>query len=382
MSRGPATWKSSDVAWAGSRRPYDLVKEIIQWFVVLIIAIPVIAWVFASPDPPPVTFKAWAQQSPKDFINTTLSEVNQTSLSAGYGPPYESAAGTATQGWGFFSPEKWFGAYLPLNTYTDFVAKPLSSSPSYTAQVSGALSTWSAASASQQQSWSKAYQSALKNAPFTGGAYDVPAGSYGPLGTILSAQYALARSGGLDNAFDANETNPTIWFSNDQTWPMLYFGDSGQGGGGPDCTSAEPKQQNRISPTQKLPKGYGCWYYNQAVINASPRYAGYLAGSTWGITNEVGNFPGAWWLVPYTIWYQFGPGLTSQSADLIAMLLTGAVSLPFLFLPWIPGLRDIPKLTRVYKIMWSDYYKSVQRQQHPPPAPAAKPVGPDARRTA
>lgn len=370
MSRGPATWKSSDVAWAGARRPYDLVKEILQWSVVLIIAIPVLAWILASPDPPPVTFKAWAQQSPKDFVNTTLSEVNQTSLSATYGPPYESAAGKSTQGWAFLSPEKWFGAYLKLNTYTDFVAKPLSTAPIYTSQVSGALSTWSAAASSQQQSWSKAYQSALQNAAFTNGAYDVASGSYGPLGTILSAQYALALSGGLDNAFDANETNPSIWYSNDQTWPMLYFGDSGQGGGGPDCVSAEPKQQNRISPTQKLPAGYGCWYYNLAVINASPRNAGYLAGDTWGITNEIGNFPGAWWLVPYTVWYQFGPGLTSQNADLFAMICTGLVSIPFMLLPWIPGLRDIPKLTRVYRLMWSDYYKSVSRQGGPTPAPA------------
>ena len=372
MSRGPATWKSSDVAWAGARRPYDLVREILLWFVVLIVGIPVLAWILASPNPPAVTFRAWAQQSPKDFINTTLSEVNQTSLSATYGPPYESAAGASTQGWGFFSPEKWFGQQIPVNTYTNYVAQPLSTAPNYNPTVSQALSTWSSASSSQQQSWSKAYQSVLQNAPFTSGAYDVPAGNYGPLGTILSAQYALALGGGLDNAFDANETNPAIWYSNDQTYPMLYFGDSGQGGGGPDCKSAEPRQQNKISPQQKLPAGYGCWYYNQSVTNTSPRYGGYLAGSSWGITNEVGNFPGAWWLVPYTVWYQFGPGLTSQNADLIAMILTAVVSIPFMLLPWIPGLRDIPKLTRVYKLMWSDYYKSVPREHGPTPAPAQK----------
>jgi hypothetical protein len=38
----------------------------------------------------------------------------------------------------------------------------------------------------------------------------VASGNYGPLGTILPAQYALALSGSLDNAFDANETNPAI----------------------------------------------------------------------------------------------------------------------------------------------------------------------------
>jgi hypothetical protein len=54
------------------------------------------------------------------------------------------------------------------------------------------------------------------------------------------------------------------------------------------------------------------------------------------------------------------------------MVLTGVVSIVFMALPWIPGLRDIPRLTRVYKLMWSDYYKSVPREHAPAPAPAQK----------
>ena len=45
------------------------------------------------------------------------------------------------------------------------------------------------------------------------------------------------------------------------------------------------------------------------------------------------------------------------------MLMTGLISLPFLFLPWIPGLRDIPRASRVYKLMWRDYYELVRRQR-------------------
>ena len=102
---------------------------------------------------------------------------------------------------------------------------------------------------------------------------------------------------------------------------------------------------------------------NQSTANVAPRYGGYLAGNNWGVVNEVGNWPGAWWLFPYSFWYQWGPGLTSQSADLWAMLMTGFVSMFFIFLPWIPGLRDIPRVSRVYRVMWRDYYRMVEREQ-------------------
>ena len=41
--------------------------------------------------------------------------------------------------------------------------------------------------------------------------------------------------------------------------------------------------------------------------------------------------------------------------------MTGLVSLPSIFLPWIPGQRDVPKGLRVYRLMGSDYYHDVAR---------------------
>ena len=32
-----------------------------------------------------------------------------------------------------------------------------------------------------------------------------------------------------------------------------------------------------------------------------------MQGTQWGITHEVGNLPGPWWLWPYAIWYQIPP---------------------------------------------------------------------------
>ena len=351
MSRGPAKWKSSDVAWSGGRRPYDLIRELIISGSIVAFLVIVLTVVFASADPPPVTMKEWATQSPRDFLATTLQEVAESSLSATYGPPYQTTAQSgSTQGFGPISPEEWFGQEIPIRTFTDYVERPLSTIPGNPA--SAALAQWKAASTPQREAWEKAYVNALKQAPqapSSNGTYEVPAGEYGPLGPILSAQYSLARSGGLDAALiGQNEHSTSIWYSNNQTFPLMYFGDSGQGGAGEDCIEAKPFKVNRHEPSQQLEKGYGCWYYNQSVSNDAPRYAGYLAGSKWGIINEVGNFPGAWWLPLYDVWYQFEPGLSSQNADLFAMIMTGLFATIFALTPWIPGLRDLPKRIPLY----------------------------------
>jgi hypothetical protein len=109
-----------------------------------------------------------------------------------------------------------------------------------------------------------------------------------------------------------------------------------------------------IQATRRRRTG-GCWYY-LSVDNSALGFGGYLAGATWGIINEVGHWPGAWWLFPNDVWYQFGYGANGQSADLYAMIMTVMVSILFMFLPCVSGLRDIAKGTRVYRLMWSDYY--------------------------
>ena len=344
------TWRSSDVAWRGGRRPYDLLKEVTISGAVVGIAVIVLSLLFASPDPPPLTMQSWAKEAPKDFVTTTVSEVTDTSGSATYGPPYQSSAQDgSTQSLGPISPETWLGERIPVDTFQDFVARPLLTQAD-DGSVRTALATWSAATSDQQTTWATAYSAAADKATFANG-YDVSAGTAsGPLNAIVRAQYELAVAGGLDDALKANELKPSIWYGNNQTFPLLYFGDSGQGGTGPDC----------ISAGDPLPAGSGCWYYNQSVANTAPRFAGYLNGGTWGVMNEVGNWPGAWWLAPYSFWYQWGYGATGSAGDLYAMLATVLVfALPMLFLPWIPGLRNIPKLTRVYRVMWGDYYRLV-----------------------
>lgn len=356
MSRGPAAWKSSDAAWRGGKRPYDLLKEITISFLVVATVVVGLSLVFASPDPTPVTFKEWASSAPKDFARTTVSEIDRTSLSATYGPPYQTTAQNgSTQGFGPISPEKWFGQAIPIDTWRNYVVAPLRTLGDAT--VDDAIAAWDAADAKQQSAWSAAYDKALLSATYGTDSVTVADGEFGPLPTLVNAQLSMAATGALDAALlrtqATNLDGANVWFSNDQTFALMYFGDSGGGGGGPDC----------IAPGQTVPKDNGCWYYNLAVDNAGPRFGGYLAGDTWGVINEVGNWPGAWWLFPYSFWYQWGPGLTSQSADLYAMAMTGLVALIFLAVPWIPGIRDIPRVTRVYRLMWRDYYSLAERRR-------------------
>lgn len=356
MSRGPAPWKSSDVAWKGGKRPYDLLKEITVSFVVVAVLAVGLSLLFASPDPKPVTFQEWATVAAKDFARTTVAEINQTSLSATYGPPYQTTEQNgSTQGFGPFSPEAWLGEAIPINTWQDFVVAPLRTLRD--PQVDAAIEQWDAADAKQQQAWARAYDKALVEGTQSSGSVSIADGDYGPLPTLVDAQLSMAVSGQLDAALlytnASTLSGGTVWYSNDQTRALLYFGDSGNGGAGADC----------INPGEPTPKDNGCWYYNLAVNNEGPRYGGYLAGDTWGVINEVGNWPGAWWLFPYSFWYQWGPGLTSQSADLYAMVATGLVTLVFLAVPWIPGVRDIPRVTRLYRLMWADYYRMVENRR-------------------
>ncbi len=67
------------------------------------------------------------------------------------------------------------------------------------------------------------------------------------------------------------------------------------------------------------------------------------------------------------------PGWThSANIDMIAVYMTGAGTILLLLVPFIPGLRDIPRLIPVHHLIWRTWYRSE-------PGPAA---GPDAPRPA
>ena len=77
--------------------------------------------------------------------------------------------------------------------------------------------------------------------------------------------------------------------------------------------------------------------------------------------NETGSWPGQPWLWLYSMWYQVAPMNSSSNADVEVIAIMGALSLGLLFLPFIPGLRSIPRWIPIHKIIWRQCY------QHTPP---------------
>jgi hypothetical protein len=95
-----------------------------------------------------------------------------------------------------------------------------------------------------------------------------------------------------------------------------------------------------------------------------------LTGSQWGVMNETGSYPGQPWLWLYTLWYQIGPFGSSHNADLIAIYLTGLATILLLAVPFIPGLRDVPRLIPVHRLIWRSWDHAESA-----PADTAGPVG-------
>ena len=85
-----------------------------------------------------------------------------------------------------------------------------------------------------------------------------------------------------------------------------------------------------------------------------------MQGTQWGITHEVGNLPGPWWLWPYAIWYQIPPLTTAPNADVIVGSLMLLFFLLLLFAPFIPVLKHLPKWIPIYRIIWRDWYKRAE----------------------
>ena len=99
-----------------------------------------LAIVFGSPDVPAITLKSWSNAAPIDFAQDALSQLNGTSETATYGPPYNNAS--IGQELGPLSLAKWVGVTMPINTANVFVIDPLKTQP-FQPALSSALTEWS-----------------------------------------------------------------------------------------------------------------------------------------------------------------------------------------------------------------------------------------------
>ena len=311
--------------WDGPKRQYDLVKEFTIALVVVAALTVVLAAVFSSPDVKQVTLAQWAKTAPNDFTLTAATELDGTSGTATYGAPYTHDP-SAAQKLGPVSPQNWPGVTTPVDTANDFVVRPLQGA-AITADLQGALKTWTAANPDQQQKWASAYDDALSKAPDNDPA-KVASGNYGPVPVMLRQLLALAQTGGLDGAL----LSQGEFYQTNYTKPLLFLADG---------------------------------TYLEDLARAQ-----HLGGDQWGMMNETGNYPGQAWLWLYTFWYQVKPFSTSGNADALVWGLMALLTLGFVLVPFIPGVRSIPRAIPIYRLIWRDYYRTQAQRNRAGPAAA------------
>ena len=145
--------------WRGPNRRYDILKEGTIASVVVLALTFGLAGLLSSPDVPSITVATWARVAPADFLGTAATELNGTSETATYGPPYNNQSGSLQSL--LFSPAKIPGVTQPVNAAQDFVLGPLTTLAQTDPAVAAPLATYRAASAAQQLAWANAYVTAV-----------------------------------------------------------------------------------------------------------------------------------------------------------------------------------------------------------------------------
>jgi hypothetical protein len=318
--------------WHGSTRRYDILKEgTIAGCIVLVLTI-ALAALLSSPDVPSVTIQSWARIAPADFLATAASELNGTSETATYGPPYNHQTGSVQKL--LFSPAQLAGARQSIDPAQDFVLRPLTTIAASNRPVAAALATYRAAPAAKQLAWANAYANAVTHVKFPNGNPALPKAADGPVPVMLANELTMARSGALDASMLGQEP----FYGTNFTEPLLFLED-------------------------------GSYFANKAeAMN--------LGGDQWGVMNETGSYPGQPWLWLYTLWYQVPGWTNSANIDMIAIYMTGLATVLLLAVPFIPGLRDVPRLIPVHRLIWRGWEHPEDTAGHePPPADTSGPVG-------
>ncbi|HUB75257.1 MAG TPA: hypothetical protein VL979_14635 [Solirubrobacteraceae bacterium] len=316
--------------WSGSYAPYDLVKELCIAIAVVTLLAVALTILFSSPDEKPSTIAQWSRQLPVNFVATAAKELDGTSDTAEYGPPYNHASGSV-QHFLFLHPQRWLGVSHPIDTELEYVIDPLKTIPG-DPTLKAALAEYQAAPEQTRKAWGEAYAKPLeeyetaeeegKPLPRTvaidhgTGGVIVQARGAGPVPAMMASLLTLARSGGLDG----NLLTSRQFFQTDYTKPLLFMADGG--------------------------------------LLEKRAEADHLLGEQWGMMNETGSYPGQVWLWLYTLWYQVEPFKSSVNADLLVMIVMAALSLLFVCVPFLPGVRDLPRRVPLYRAIWREHYRS------------------------
>ena len=325
--------KDDTQPWKGAYAPYDLIKELtIAVGVIALIAV-ALTILFSSPDVKPSTIAQWSRQQPINFAATAAKELNGTSTTAEYGPPYNHGSGSV-QHFLILHPQRWLGVSHPIDTAEDYVLGPLRTIPGDPA-LRKALAEYEAAPGATKKAWGEAYAKPLEEyetaveenkAPPSGvsenqstGTITVkPSGAAGPVPAMMAGLSSLAQSGGLDGALLTSNQ----FFQTDYTKPLLFMADGG--------------------------------------LLEKRAEAQHLLGEQWGMMNETGSYPGQTWLWLYTLWYQVEPIKSSPNADIQVMLIMLILSLAFICIPFLPIVNRIPRWIPIYRLIWREHYRAQQ----------------------
>ncbi len=228
-------------------------------------------------------------------------------------------------------PGELAGVRQPIDPAQTFVLAPLAKTAPTDPALAAALATYNAASPTQQNKWATSYLNALTKVTFVNGTPVLPAGNYGPVPAMLATELTLARSGAIDADLMApsRSTAPT-------------------------------------SPSRCCSSKTARYYANQAT-------AEHLTGDQWGVMNETGSYPGQPWLWLYQMWYHVPGWRNSANIDLIAIYMTGAATVLLLAIPFIPGLRDIPRWIPVHRLIWRDWNRQTASKPEPGTQPEPRP---------
>jgi hypothetical protein len=322
------------VEWTGATRRYDLVKEAAVALLAVTLLTLLLSALFSSPDVKPITVADWAHTTPRDFLGTALSELDGTSGVATYGPPYTHVPGAGQNIVDGISIQRAFGVHIPIDPANAFVLGPLSIPAQSDARLAAALAAYRTATPEQRQAWTDAFGQALENARIVSGQLVLPPRSYGPVPVLMSNLLAMARSGALDGAL----VSTSRFYQTNFTKSLLFLAD-------------------------------GSYLENLAEQQ-------HLLGDQWGMMNETGNFPGQAWLWLYSFWYQIPPFSTSENADAQIWAIMALLSLALVCIPFIPGVRSIPRWVPLYRLIWRDYYRRAEAGAVPPPAGVDQKPGP------
>ena len=165
--------------WKGAYVPYDILKEAFVALLAVAVLIALLAVVFSSPDEPAITLKTWSAVDPVDFAQTAITELDGTSGTATYGPPYNATPGLLpahrvlrARAVVRRAPAHRHGAGLrhrPAADPAESTGDPARRSP-----------CTRRAPAAQQSAWTTAYEKAVANATDVNGRLHVPVGPLRP----------------------------------------------------------------------------------------------------------------------------------------------------------------------------------------------------------